>query len=200
MIPGPVSSSSGGTPPRIGYFGWVDLQGKWVTGHVDYLVNEFRGPATFVVTRFGLPIDAIRNLGFKMKPYRMSDGRDVYVLAPWEGSAFQALGLELSMTELDRPSWRQLLENVVDVEIDFATRHKLPGFLSESYSGEGVQYTGSVGIPDITVSPLPRITDAASLYTLGAAYSVAPDKIEQFLEANWPSCRSSSRNTGRGKG
>jgi len=167
------------------HFGWVDLQGKWVTGHVDYLVNEFRGPATFVVTRFGLPIDAIRNLGFKMKPYRMQDARDVHVLAPWEGSAFQALGLELSMTELERPSWRKLLENVVDVEIDYATRRKLPGFLSESYSGEGVQYTGSVGIPDITVSPLPRITDAASLYTLGAAYSVAPEKIEQFLAANW---------------
>ena len=141
------------------------------------------GPATFVVTWFGLPIDAIRNLGFKMKSYRMSDERDAYVLAPWEGSAFQALGLELSMTELDRPSWRQLLENIVDVEIDFATRHKLPGFLSESYSGEGVQYTGSVGITDITVSPLPRITDAASLYTLRAAYSVAPEKIERFLEA-----------------
>ena len=157
-----------------------------MTGHVDYLVNEFRGPATFVVTRFGLPLDAIKNLGFKMKPYRLQDGRDVYVLAPWEGSAFQALGLELSMTELSRPSWRRLLENVVDVEIDYATRHKLPGFLSESYSGEGVQYTGSVGIPDITVSPLPRITDAASLYTLGTAYTVAPDKIERFLAANWP--------------
>ena len=121
-----------------------------------------------------------------MKPYRLQDGRDVYVLAPWEGSAFQALGLELSMTELSRPSWRRLLENVVDVEIDYATRHRLPGFLSESYSGEGVQYTGSVGIPDITVSPRPRITDAASLYTLGAAYTVAPDKIERFLAANWP--------------
>ena len=168
------------------HFGWVDLQGKWVTGHVDYLVNEFRGPATFVVTRFGLPLDAIKNLGFKMKPYRLRDAREVHVLAPWEGSAFQALGLELAMTELERPSWRKLLENVVDVEIDYSTRHKLPGFLSESYSGEGVQYTGSVGIPEITVSPLPRITDAASLYTLGAAYSVAPEKIEQFLAANWP--------------
>ncbi len=167
------------------HFGWVDLQGKWVTGHVDYLVNEFRGPATFVVTRFGLPIDAIRNLGFKMKPFRLQDAREVYVLAPWEGSAFQALGLELAMTELERPSWRKLLETVVNVEIDYSTRSKLPGFLSESYSGEGVQYTGSVGIPDITVSPLPRITDAASLYTLGAAYSVAPEKIEQFLAANW---------------
>ncbi len=163
----------------------MDLQGKWVTGHVDYLVNEFRGPATFVVTRFGLPIEAIKNLGFKMKPYRMQDARDVFVLAPWEGSAFQALGLELAMTELERPSWRKLLENVVDVEIDYSCRNKLAGFLSESYSGEGVQYTGRVGIPDITVSPLPRITDAASLYTLGAAYSVAPEKVEQFLATNW---------------
>src|SRR5262249_14977758 len=146
----------------------------------------FRSPATFVVTRFGLPLDAIKNLGFKMKPYRMQDGRDVYALAPWEGSAFQALGLELSMSELSRPSWRGLLETVVAVEIDYAARHRLPGFLSESYSGEGVQYTGSVGIPDITVSPLPRITDAASLYTLGPAYAVAPEKIERFLAANWP--------------
>ena len=94
---------------------------------MDYLVNEFRGPATFVVVRYGLPIDAIGNLGFKMKPYRMRDGRDVYVLAPWEGSAFQALGLELSMTELDRPSWRRLLENVVDVEIDYADAAQAPG-------------------------------------------------------------------------
>jgi hypothetical protein len=166
-------------------FGWADSQGHWTTGHVDYLVNEFRGPATFIVTRFGLPLDAIRNLGFKMKPYRMGDGRDNYVLAPWEGSAFQALGLELSMTELERPSWRKLLEAVVDVEIDYATKRNLPGFLSESYSGDGVQYTGSIGIPEITVSPRPRITNAASLYTLGAAYTVSPDKIEQFLAANW---------------
>ncbi len=166
-------------------FGWADTQGKWTTGHVDYLVNEFRGPATFIVTRFGLPLEAIQNLGFKMKPYRMRDGRDNYVLGPWEGSAFQALGLELSMTELERPSWRRLLEAVVDVEIDYANRHNLPGFLSESYSGEGVQYTGSIGIPEITVSPRPRITSAASLYTLGTAYTVAPDKIERFLAANW---------------
>lgn len=171
---------------RDRHFGWTDLEGKWVTGHVDYLVNEFRGPTTFVVARYGLPFDAIRNLGFKMKPYRIQEGRDVYVLAPWEGSAFQALGLDLSMNELSRPSWRRLMENVVDVEIDYARRHHLPGFLSESYSGEGVQYTGSVGIPDITVSPLPRITDAASLYTLGPAYTVAPDRIERFLADNWP--------------
>ena len=168
------------------HFGWVDLQGKWVTGHVDYLVNEFRGPATFVVTRFGLPLKAIGNLGFKMKSYQMQNSRELPVLAPWEGSAFQALGLDVSMTELERPSWRKLLENLVNVEIDYSRRNKLAGFLSESYSGEGIQYTGSIGIPEITVSPLPRITDAASLYTLGTAYTVAPDEIERFLAANWP--------------
>src|SRR5205823_12006880 len=123
-------------------FGWVDLEGKWKTGHVDYLVNEFRGPATFVVLRYGLPVAALNNLGFRMKPYRLRDGREVYALAPWEGSAFQALGLGLSLRELDSPSWRRLLENVVDIEIDFAARKNLPGFLSESYTGVGARYTG----------------------------------------------------------
>lgn len=166
-------------------FGWNDLEGKWVDGHVDYLVNEFRGPATFVVLRYGLPIDAVKNLGFKIHPYKTADGRMLSVLAPWEGSAFQGLGFELAMTELDRPSWRRLLEDFVAVEIDYSTRNKLPGFLSESYSGRGGQYTGSIGIPEVTVSPNPRITDAPSLYTIGPAYSVAPAAVEAFLAANW---------------
>ena len=167
-------------------FGWEDKQGRWVTGHMDYLVNEFRGPTTFVVMRYGLPLKAVKNLGFKMKPYRTRDGRDVYTLAPWEGSAFQLLGLELSLNEMDNPSWGTLLANAVDVEIDYSSRHNLPGFLSESYTGNGIQYTGDVGIPAIAVTPRPRITDAASLYSLGAAYSIAPAKTEQFLAANWP--------------
>ena len=167
-------------------FGWDDLQGKRTIGHMDYLVNEFRGPATFIAARFGIPADAIKNLGFKMKPYRMADGREVYTLAPWEGSAFQALGLGLNLGEANRPSWRTLLENVVAIELDFASKKGLPGFLSESYTGDGTQYTGSVGIPEITVSPRPRITDAASLYTLGVAYSIAPAEVEHFLEANRP--------------
>lgn len=166
-------------------FGWNDLEGQWVDGHVDYLVNEFRGPATFVVVRYGLPIDAIQNLGFKIRPYKAIDGRVLHVLAPWEGSAFQGLGFELAMAELDRPSWRKLLEDFVAVEIDYSTKNRLPGFLSESYSGRGNQYTGSIGVPDVTVAPDPRITDAPSLYTLGSAYAVAPAAVEAFLAANW---------------
>jgi hypothetical protein len=30
------------------YFGWDDAQGNWTTGHMDYFVNEFRGPANIV--------------------------------------------------------------------------------------------------------------------------------------------------------
>lgn len=167
-------------------FGWEDLSGKWKAGHMDYLVNEFRGPATFTALRYGIPIDAIANLGFKIKSYRTQDGRALDTLAPWDGSAFQALGLNLSLLELESPSWRRVLENVVDIEIDFSTRKKLPGFLSESYTGEGSRYTGDVGIPEITVAPTPRITDSASLYTIGTAYTVAPEKVESFLAANWP--------------
>jgi hypothetical protein len=171
-------------------FGWDDLQGKRTIGHMDYMVNEFRGPATFIAARFALPIDAIKNLGFKMKPYAMKDGKTLYTLAPWEGSAFQAMGLSLSLGEMKRPGWRPLLRNIVEIEIDFASKKGLPGFLSESYTGDGTQYTGSVGIPEITVSPRPRITDASSLYTLGVAYSIAPSEVEQFLAANWPTISS----------
>ncbi|WP_435015628.1 hypothetical protein TA3x_003172 [Tundrisphaera sp. TA3] len=167
-------------------FGWDDLQGKRVIGHMDYLVNEFRGPATFIAARYGIPADAVGNLGFKMKSYRAGDGRDLFALAPWEGSAFQGFGLGLSLGETHRPGWDALLRDLVDIETDYSTRHGLPGFLSESYTGVGTLYTGSVGIPEITVSPKPRITDAASLYTLGVAYSVEPARVEAFLKANWP--------------
>ncbi len=166
------------------FTGWEDSNGKWIVGHMDYFVNEFRGPLLFVVQRFDLPPDAVKNAGFKTKPYRMADGRDLYTLATWHGSSFQSLGLSLFMQELDAPGWRENLENSVDIELDFSTRHKLPGFLSEAYSGNGVEYTGDIGIPDVAVTDHPRITNAPSLYTLGVAYSIAPDKIEAFLAAN----------------
>jgi len=166
------------------FTGWEDSNGKWIVGHMDYFVNEFRGPLCFVVQRFNLPADAVKNSGFKTKPYRMADGRDLYTLATWHGSSFQSLGLSLFMQEMDAPGWRENLENSVDIELDFATQHELPGFLSEAYSGNGVEYTGDIGIPDVAVTDQSRITTAPSLYTLGVAYEVAPEKIEKFLAVN----------------
>ena len=73
------------------------------------------------------------------------------------------------------------------IEVDFAHRKGLPGFLSEeSRTGDGVKYTGARGHPrdhrrPARGSPAPR-----SLYSLGVAYTIAPDEVERFLAANWP--------------
>ena len=171
------------------FTGWEGGDGKWIVGRMNYFVNEFRGPLCFVVQRFDLPADAVKNCGFKIKSYRMADGRDLYTLATWEGSAFQSLGLSLFMQELDAPGWRENLENSVAINLDFSTGRKLPGFLSEAYSGSGVEYTGSIGIPDVAVTDQPRITNAPSLYTLGTAYEVSPDAVESFLSNHWKTIR-----------
>lgn len=167
------------------FSGWEDDDGRWIVGHMDFFGNEFRGPLAFVVQRFALPSDAVKNCGLKIKPYRMVDGRDLYALAPWDGSAFQSFGLSLFMQEMDFAGWRENLQNAVSINLDFSTRHELPGFLSESYSGNGVEYTGRIGIPDAAVTDQARIIDAPSLYTLGVAYDVAPDQVEAFLSRHW---------------
>ncbi|NCC30377.1 MAG: hypothetical protein EOM22_20030, partial [Gammaproteobacteria bacterium] len=135
--------------------------------------------------RYGLPVAAIRNAGFKIKPYRQADGSDTYALAAWDGSAFQLLGLSLFMQELRNPAWRSALETLVDIELDFSTRHGLPGLLSEAYSGKGSEYTGLIGIADIAVTDSPLDTQAPSLYSLGVAYGIAPEQVEGFLQAEW---------------
>ncbi len=168
------------------FVGWDDGRGNWMIGQMNYFINEFRGPWTFAVLRYALPEASIRNAGFKIKPYRHADGRDTYALAAWEGSAFQLLGLSLFMQELRNPGWRRNLETLVDIELDFSGRRRLPGFLSEAYSGNGTEYTGLIGISDIAVTDKPLIPHAPSLYALGIAYMIAPEKIEGFLQEHWP--------------
>lgn len=168
------------------FVGWDDGQGGWVTGQMNYFINEFRGPWTFVVLRYGLPPAALRNAGFKVRPYRHTDGRDRYALAAWDGSAFQLLGLSLFMQEQRNPGWMRSLQTLVEVELDYSDRHGLPGLLSEAYSGRGTQYTGLIGIPELAATDNTLITDAPSLYTLGVAYSIAPARVEGFLKGHWP--------------
>ncbi|SDX25139.1 hypothetical protein [Thiocapsa roseopersicina] len=167
------------------FVGWDDGRGNWVTGQMNYFINEFRGPLMFTVLRYGLPLAAIRNAGFKIKPYRQADGSDTYALAAWDGSAFQLLGLSLFMQESRNPAWRIALKTLVDIELDFSTRHGLPGLLSEAYSGKGTEYTGLIGIGDIAVTDDPLDTQAPSLYSLGVAYGIAPEEVDGFLRTEW---------------
>ena len=117
--------------------GWWDAQGHWQSGYMDYMVNEFRGPATLVVLHYHLPANALKNLGFKIKAAQTDGGGETYALAPWDGSAFQALGLGLSY-RVGLPRLAEDAQNVVDIEIDYSARKRLPGFLSESYTGDGL--------------------------------------------------------------
>jgi hypothetical protein len=165
--------------------GWDDGQGNWVSGQMNSFISEFRGPWVFTVLRHGLPETSIRNAGFKIKPYRLTNGRDSHSLAAWEGSTFQLLGLSLFMQEHLNPGWKRSLESIVDIALDYSGSRGLPGFLSEAYSGNGTEYTGYIGIPEIAITDKPLITHAPSLYTLGVAYTIAPEKIEKFLEAHW---------------
>jgi hypothetical protein len=168
------------------FVGWDDGRGNWITGQMNYFINEFRGPWIFTVLRYALPVASIRNAGFRIKPYRYSDGRDTSALAAWDGSAFQLLGLSLFMQELRNPAWTSSLETLVNIELDFSDMRSLPGFLSEAYSGNGAEYTGLIGISDLAVTDKPLITYAPSLYTLGVAYTIAPEKVERFLGEHWP--------------
>jgi hypothetical protein len=167
------------------FTGWELEDGTWVVGRMNYLINEFRGGWTLVVLRFGFPDRALLSAEARLHDYRLRDGRSVRVPAAWDGSAFQILGLSLFMQEMQHPEWSPLLRNAVEAELDYAERHGLPGLLSESYSGNGSEYTGAVGIPELAVTKEPRITDAPSLYTLGVAYQIAPDAVESFLAAKW---------------
>ena len=58
-------------------FGWEDLDGKWKTGHVDYLVNEFAPQRPLLCLDSECPLTRSRTWGLKMKPYRMTDGGDL---------------------------------------------------------------------------------------------------------------------------
>jgi len=167
------------------FVGWESEDGHWTSGRMNYFVNEFRGGWMFVALRFGLPLDSIAAGSVVLKPCRLTDGTERYAPAAWDGSAFQILGLSLFMQELHTAGWGTLLRNAVAYELDYARRHDMPGLLSESYSGNGTEYTGAVGLPDVAVTKEERITDAPSLYTLGVAYQISPETVEAFLAEEW---------------
>ena len=168
------------------FLGWGDPSGVWQVAYADYFVNEFRGPLQFVVARFGFSDEPLRNQSFKVKSRVVVSGRELFTLGVWEGSTFQSLGLSLFMGERSNPGWRSILENAVRIHLDYSRAHHLPGFLSEAYSGNGNQYSGKIGVPDLMVVSDARITNAPSLYTLGVAYSILPGEVEHFLRDYWP--------------
>lgn len=182
---GSATLAFGRDAARDRFVGWDDGAGNWVTGRMDYLISEFRGPWIFAALRFDLPRGALAGAGLKVKPYRTGGAGERYGLCAWDGAAFQLFGFSVFMDELQHASWRACLERLVDIELDYSRRFGLPGLLSEAYSGRGTEYTRYIGIPDIAVTDHALIGHAPSLYSLGAAYQIAPDRVESFVAENW---------------
>ena len=154
--------------------------GTWITWSMSSVA-----PPNSSSIRFGLPLDAIKNLGFKIKPILARRNR---CLRPGALGriGFQAFGLGLCMNGLSDPSWQKILQNMVDVELDYSLRHQLPGFLSESYTGEGARVYGRRGHPrhcrhHHAAHHLLRV----ALQPRGGLHDRA-ERVERFLAANWP--------------
>ena len=75
---------------------------------------------------------------------------------------------------------------MVDVEIDYSRRHGLAGFPLGVVHGRRRPVYRQRGHPRHRRHHHAADHRAASLYTLGVAYMIAPDQVEQFLAANWP--------------
>jgi len=81
-----------------------------------------------------------------------------------------------------------MLENFTDISLDFSNKNKLPGFLSASYdmTCKGgrcwSEYAGNAGLESLAMNAEPRNEKVASLYTLGAALMVSPEKTAPFLK------------------
>ena len=77
------------------------------------------------------------------------------------------------------------MEDVIDVEIDYAARRGLPGFLSESFSGEGSCTPARSASPR---SPFHRSPGSRTRHrsTPWVRPTLSPpEKVERFLAANW---------------
>ena len=163
--------------------GWNYVDEEWLGGdnaRVDYFGDEFRGAVLFLALRYGYPESVYTTLDAAATEYTLSSGETLETVMPFDGGAFQILWPLLTMPELKDPDLELMHQNFIRIALDHAREHRLPGFLSASYAEQGV-YAGNAGIPELSYNPLPRNEIAASLYTLGAAYSIAPAEIEAFL-------------------
>ena len=184
----PASSTSAGTPPGTASSAGRTCQGNWTTGPHGLLRQRVPRPGD--VRR--RPVRAPRRrdrqprLQDEALPAAGRRGRST----PWpRGRARRSRrwGWACRSTELESPSWRTLLGNV-GRRRDRLRRAQGPAGLPLRvvHRRRRPVHGRASASPRSPSRPGPRITDAASLYCLGVAYTIAPDKVERFLAANWP--------------
>ncbi len=142
--------------------------------------SEFRAGILFAVLNYNLPNSVYKNLKVEIENYSKGNGW-TYVVATGQGSAFQMLWPTLGTPETLNRAQLRMQENFVDAALDYAGKTLQPGFLSAAYGSSG-GYIPGIGIPDIAIYPAGLNAVSTSLYTLGAAFGVDPDRITPFLE------------------
>jgi|GEM_PF-2424366 len=170
--------------------GWNFASSSWVGGDsavVDYFGDEFRGGVTFIAARYGFADSVYTSLRRQTTEYTLSTGEKIQSVMPFDGGAFQMLWPSLTMPETDSAELNTMLRNFVRIALDHAAVNNLPGFLSASYSGID-QYAGNAGINALSANASPRNERASSLYTLGAAYQIAPVEVGALLERIFSQC------------
>ena len=136
-----------------------------------------------------IPESIYFSTAYKMKTYTgkgeietIGAGETRPIIAHHTG-AFQMLWPSLTMPEINSPALNQILQEYIEASIDFSYQNSLPGFLSASYVDIGV-YDPAQGINEISLDTSTR-EDAATIYTVGAAYPFKPELVNTFLEWIW---------------
>ncbi|HNV86348.1 MAG TPA: interleukin-like EMT inducer domain-containing protein [Candidatus Omnitrophota bacterium] len=147
---------------------------------IDRLFQEFRPSLAFVISRFGLPEEAWDRLVLVSKSSSVSPERDIENLVPYDGSAFQMFWPLLRSDETKFEEFEKVFRNFLLTTAYFSARNGLPGFLSAGWV-PGQDYSGKIGVSSAAETSDPLNENAASLYGLAAAYSLAPHFVIEWI-------------------
>ncbi|HTL47449.1 MAG TPA: hypothetical protein VL688_05240 [Verrucomicrobiae bacterium] len=157
---------------------------------VDRIGDEFRGAVAFLKVRFpSLPDTVWDNLATVVRTYQTQDGKSVTNLAAFDGSMFQIYWPSLRNNERDFMGFRNALYNQFVAHSDFASKFRIPGFLSAAETPDNHEYVGDLGVREIAewafsdpVNGL-LLMDTGSTYALASAFQAAPEETMTWLKA-----------------
>lgn len=142
--------------------------------------SETRTGVEFISLRYDIDPTAYEKLKATMTSYTMTDGRVLPVAKTFDGGAFQMLWTTLTMPENMSEGLSKTLRDFVDASLDYSQKKNLLGFLSAGYKAPNM-YDGTAGISELAENTAAHTETFSTLYALGAAYMVSPEKVGNFL-------------------
>lgn len=161
------------------------LWGDYKYSHVlNILGSEGRLAALMSIIVGDLPESVWKNLSIILKEYKLSDGRKVKILPPYEG-AFQ---LYFPLMFVPEDQWNEGFakahNNYAAIQIDYANESNLPAFRSASanpYYPYGYAYLAGIGIPRASLVPVSR-SDIGACYATAFLNLIDPEKTVKLFQ------------------